>query len=282
VTLDRLRDASGTFRVLAIDHRDSLRRFLAPDAPESVTRDDIVELKRCLVRGLSSRATGVMLEPEYSIPDVVGDLADGVGFFAALEAQGYLDDPAGAVTAVMPGWSVSQALAAGADCAKLLLPFHPDRATAEAQVAVATDVVAQCRAAGMPIVLEPLFFGLDDPSDRRRVVVETARRFAALDPDLLKLPFPVDPTLVTDRAERVAACREVTDVCSQPWALLSGGGSFESFEVQVIDSREGGASGFMVGRALWAEVARASGTDRDRLMTELLLPRWQRLEQATA
>lgn len=282
MTLDRLRDASGTFRVLAIDHRDSLRRFLSPDAPESVTTDDIVALKRCLVRAVSPLATGVMLEPEYSIPDVVSDLAPGVGFFAALEAQGYLDDPAGAVTSVMPGWSAEAALAAGADCAKLLLPFHPDRPTADAQVAVAAEVVAECRRVGIPIVLEPLFFGLDDPADRRRVVVATAERFAALGPDLLKLPFPVDPVLVSDRAERVGVCREVTAACSQPWAILSGGGSFESFEEQVVDSREGGASGFMVGRALWAEAARASGADRDRLMTELLLPRWQRLEQVTA
>ena len=102
------------------------------------------------------------------------------------------------------------------------------------------------------------------------------------DLDLLKLPFPVDPSCVTDHAERVAACREVTDTCSQPWALLSGGGSFESFEAQVIDSREGGASGFMVGRALWAEAARATGAERDRLLAEVVLPRWRRLESATA
>lgn len=282
MTLDRLRDASGTFRVLAIDHRDSLRRFLAPDAPESVTTDDIVALKRTLVRAVSPHATGVMLEPEYSIPSVVGDLAPGVGFFAALEAQGYLDDPAGAVTSVMPGWSVEAALAAGADCAKLLLPFHPDRPTADAQVAVAAEIVAECRRVGIPVVLEPLFFGLDDPADRRRVVLTTAERFAALGPDLLKLPFPVDPVLVTDRAERVAACREITAACSQPWAILSGGGSFEAFEAQVVDSREGGASGFMVGRALWAEAARAHGAERDRAITDLVLPRWQRLVDRTS
>jgi len=282
MTLDRLRDASGAFRVLAIDHRDSLRRFLAPEAPASVTVDDIVALKRTLVRAVSPHATGVMLEPEYSIPSVVGDLAPGVGFFAALEAQGYLDDPAGAVTSVMPGWSAEAALAAGAECAKLLLPFHPDRPTADAQVVVAAEIVAECRRVGIPVVLEPLFFGLDDPADRRRVVLTTAERFAALGPDLLKLPFPVDPVLVTDRAERVAACRAITSVCSQPWAILSGGGSFESFEAQVVDACEGGASGFMVGRALWAEAARVHGAERDRAITELVLPRWKRLVDRTS
>jgi tagatose-1,6-bisphosphate aldolase len=281
MSLGGLRDPNGVFRVLAIDHRDSLRRFLAPDDPQSVSRDDIIELKRCLIRSVSHLATGVMLEPEYSIPDLVPDLARGVGFFAALEAQGYLDDPAGSVTSVMPGWSVAAAAESGAACAKLLLPYHPDRPTADAQVSVAAEVVAECRRVGIPVVLEPLFFGLENPADRQRVVQHTAVQFAALDPDLLKLPFPVDPDVVTDTAQRVAACRRISDVCRQPWAILSGGGTFESFAEQVRDAMEGGASGFMVGRALWGEAARARGAERQRIVDEVVLPRWRVLCAAT-
>lgn len=279
--LGGVRDPNGVFRVLAVDHRDSLKRFLAPHDPQSVSRDDIVELKRCLVRSVSPFATGVMLEPEYSIPDLLHDLARGVGFFAALEAQGYLDDPAGSVTTVMDGWSVAAAARSGATSAKLLLPYHPDRPTADAQVAVASEVVAECRRVGLPIVLEPLFFGLDDPTDRLRVVRQTAVQFAALDPDLLKLPFPVDPDVVTDTEERVAACRAITGVCRQPWAILSGGGSFESFARQVGEAMDGGASGFMVGRALWGEAARARGDERQRIIDELVLPRWRTLVDIT-
>lgn len=281
MTLGSLRDPNGVFRVLAIDHRDSLRRFLAPSDPQSVSRDDIVELKRCLIRHVSPLSTGVMLEPEYSIPELVPELARGVGFFAALEAQGYLDDPAGSVTSVMPGWSVSAAADSGASCAKLLLPYHPDRVTADAQVSVAADVVAECRRVGIPVVLEPLFFGLDDPADRLRVVRHTAVQFSALDPDLLKLPFPVDPDVVVDTATRVAACRSISEVCRQPWAILSGGGSFESFARQVGEAMEGGASGFMVGRALWGEAARARDDERQRIIDELVLPRWRTLIDIT-
>lgn len=265
------------FRVLAIDHRDSLRRFISPHDPSSVTRADVVGLKRALIRAVSPLATGVMLEPEFSIPELVPELAPGVGFFAALEAQGYLDDPGSTITTILPGWSVVAARQSGADCAKLLVPFHPERSTAEAQVAVAADVVAECRRVGIPIVLEPLFFDLDDPADRFRVVLATAERFAGLGPDLLKLPFPIDPGSAASTAERIAACRQVTERCSQPWAILSGGGSFESFESQVRDALAGGASGFMVGRALWAEAAHSNGADRERAMSEEVLPRWSRL-----
>ena len=120
-------------------------------------------------------------------------------------------------------------------------------------------------------------FGLDDPSDRFRVVHRTAVLFAALEPDLLKLPFPVDPDLVTDSGERVDACRAITDVCCQPWAILSGGGTFDSFAQQVRDAFAGGASGFMVGRALWGEAARARGDERQRIIDSVVLPRWREL-----
>ena len=95
VSLDGISDG-GRFAVLAIDHRDSLRAVLTPDGPDSVGADAITDLKRELVGTLAEGATGVMLEPEYSIPQLLdGTLPVGVGFTAALEAQGYAADPEG-------------------------------------------------------------------------------------------------------------------------------------------------------------------------------------------
>ena len=283
--LDDLRDESGRFRVLAIDHRDSLRQFLAHGRPAdgagdgSVTDAQITAMKIELVGAVSPFATGVMLEPEYSIPQVIeaGALASGVGFFAALESQGYLDDPGAGPTTVLEDWSVAAAAASGASCAKVLLPFHPDHPLAVEQERVAVDLLAECREVGIPLVMEPLFFGLASPEDRLRVVLETAQRFAALGPDLLKLPFPVDPLVVTDRAVWLASCRQVTERCATPWALLSGGGDFDLFFDQVRVSTEAGCSGFMVGRALWGEWALAEESDRGNVIAEMVLPRWERL-----
>ncbi len=283
--LDDLRDESGRFRVLAIDHRDSLRQFLARGrstdgaGDESVTDAQITAMKIELVGAVSPFATGVMLEPEYSIPQVIeaGALASGVGFFAALESQGYLDDPGAGPTTVLEGWSVAAAAASGASCAKVLLPFHPDHPLAVEQERVAVDLLAESHEVGIPLVMEPLFFGLASPEDRLRVVLETAERFAALGPDLLKLPFPVDPLVVTDRAVWLASCRQVTARCSMPWALLSGGGDFDLFLDQVRVSTEAGCSGFMVGRALWGEWALADETNRPSVIAETVLPRWERL-----
>ena len=283
--LDDLRDETGRFRVLAIDHRDSLRQFLARGVTagggtgRSVSADEITAMKIELVGAVSPFATGVMLEPEYSIPQVIdaGALAPGVGFFAALEAQGYLDDPGAGPTKVLEGWSVAAAAAAGASCAKVLLPFHPNHPMATEQERVAAELLVECREVGIALVMEPLFFGLASPDDRLRVVLETAERFAALGPDLLKLPFPVDPLVVADRAVWRDGCRQVTERCSMPWALLSGGGDFDLFLDQVRVSTEVGCSGFMVGRALWGEWARAEESDRRNVIAETVLPRWAKL-----
>ncbi len=280
MSLADLCDDRGRYRVLAVDHRDSLRLYLEPTAPETVPDALMTSIKSDLVRVISPHATGVMLEPEYSIPQLIddGSLAEGVGFLAALESQGYLADPGASPTTLF--WSVEQAAATGAAAVKLLLPYHPDAPLAGAQRAVTADVLAECRRVGIPLVLEPLFYGLGDRAEREAVVLTTVEHFASTGADLLKLPFPVDPELVTDHDARVAACAAVSERCEQPWAILSGGGRFESFAEQVTAAVEAGCAGFMVGRALWGEAARCPAEDRPRVIEQVVLPRWRRLTHA--
>ena len=127
--LDDLANDKRRFGVFAIDHRDSLRAFVRPDDPDSLTAQEITDLKDQMVRAIAPDATGVMLEPEYSIPQLIdsGAKPATIGFTAALEAQGYLGDPEKGPTELLDGWSVEQAKASGASCAKLLLPYRPDR-----------------------------------------------------------------------------------------------------------------------------------------------------------
>jgi tagatose-1,6-bisphosphate aldolase len=174
-------------------------------------------------------------------------------------------------------WSVADAAASGAAALKLLLPYHPGHPLAGEQRAVAAEVLGEARRVGVPVVLEPLFHSVTDADERAAVVLQTVDDFAGTGADLLKLPFPVDPGRVVDTAERVAACRAITQRCRQPWALLSGGGDFESFADQVACAVEAGCAGFMVGRALWGEAARAEPDRRDELISEVVRPRWDRL-----
>ncbi len=273
----------GRFAVLAIDHRDSLRSVLAPDNPNSVSHQAIVDLKRDLVAGLADGATGVMLEPEYSIPQLLdGTLPPGVGFTAALEAQGYMADPEAAPVALLEGWSVQAAVDCGASAAKLLVLYRPDRPHAVAQEKAAADILAECRRVGIPLLVEPLYYGLADPSLRPQIVLDTVDRFALMGFDILKLPFPVDADHDPDETRWASACSEISNRCDMPWTLLSGGGTFDSYYAQLEVAMESGCAGFTVGRALWGEAVLAPADDRPAVIADLIAPRLAALKELVA
>jgi tagatose-1,6-bisphosphate aldolase len=272
--LSALSSSAGRYAIVAIDHRDSLQAVMGV-----ASRDAVVSLKIDIVRTLSPFATGVMLDPEFCFPDVVsaGALAPGVGYTAALEAQGYLSDPGGSVSSILDGWSVAQAAASGAAAAKLLIPYHPDHHLAEDQVEFAASVIEECTSVGLPLMLEPLFFGVKSADERTEVVLRTALRFSALRPDLLKLPFPCDVAHQTDHGTWTDRCAEISSVVTMPWILLSGGGSFESFAQQLEAAVAGGCAGFAVGRALWSEAVSAPVEDRVNVLQTLVVPRLRQL-----
>lgn len=274
---------NGRFAVLAIDHRDSLRAVVAPDDPDSVASEAIIDLKRDLVAGLADGATGVMLEPEYSIPHLLdGTLPPGVGFTAALEAQGYMAEPEASPVTLLDGWSVQAAADCGAASAKLLVLYRPDRPHAVTQEQAAADILAECRRVGIPLLVEPLFYGVGDPSDRPQIVLDTVDRFAPMGFDVLKLPFPVDTDHDPDRSRWAATCAEISARCAMPWTLLSGGGSFEAYRAQLEVAMDAGCSGFTVGRALWGEAAVAPVADRPKVIAEVIAPRLAALREMVA
>ena len=259
-----------------------MRRFLAPLAPDSIDAKAITALKVDIVGALIDDVTGVMLEPEFSIPQISasGMIPRRVGIIAALEAQGYLDDPSTAVTSVLDGWSIEQAQAAGAAMVKLLLPYRPDSALADRQEAVAAQIIADSRRCGIGLVLEPLPWDVVAPLEHVQVIVEIARRFAPLGPDLLKLPFPGLGRADTKVATQ--ACENINDICPMPWALLSGGGTFEAFADQLTISVAAGCAGYMVGRALWGDAASSAPAERLGLLTAVVRPRLARLNRIVA
>ncbi len=284
---------AGIFTILAADHRDALRAILAPQAPDRVPSHRLTEAKLELLRALGADATAVMLDPEYSAAQAIcaRALPGTLGFLAAVEAQGYLGDPAAHHTTLLDGWSVEKAKRLGANGVKLLVLYRPDvEEIAQRQDEVIAAVVAECARHDIPLFLEPVAYPIaDERSDaaafarrRRAVVVGSVRRLCRLQPDVLKLPFPVDVRHEPDRGVWRDACAEVDDAADVPWALLSGGDPYELFAEQVDTACRAGAAGFMVGRALWGDAVTAAPERRRRLRTDVARPRLRDLaERAT-
>ncbi|HLQ48818.1 MAG TPA: tagatose 1,6-diphosphate aldolase, partial [Candidatus Dormibacteraeota bacterium] len=262
----------GTFAVLALDHRQNLRRELRPADPVSVTYDEMVEFKRAVVRALAPVATGTLLDPEIGAAQCIADgsLPASAGLLVAIEATGYDGPSTARISRVLHGWSVEKAKRMGASAAKLLVYYHPDAPNAANQERLVGDVAADCLAADIALFVEPLSFSITEGETltgeaRRRVVVETARRLTAIGGDILKAEFPYDPS-VTDRDRWREACAELDAASVLPWVLLSGGVDEATFEAQVSTACDAGASGVLVGRSVWAEAATMEPAARDAFL----------------
>ena len=285
VNLDQIANSNGTFAILAMDQRGTLRSML-DKAGRPSTAEELSAFKVDVIGALSPLATGVLTDVEYGVGPVraAGALAPGVGLLIASERS------------PQPTWNGEQRtqyLAAergpafvaehGGTAVKFLVRWRPDRPAEPGEPDLAREaldavaaVIADCRSYGLPSVIEPLVTALPgeaplSPPQQARLVVRSAELLAQLKPDLLKLEWPGD----------AAGCREVGKVCGNvPWALLSAGVPYERFVERVLTAMDAGASGYIAGRAFWGEAVALEGTERRRFLATTAAERMARLNEA--
>lgn len=254
--LGRAATADGHFVVLAIDHRRNLWDALQTHSASPLTDADFAAFKAAVIDGLADTASAVLTDPGYGLP--AGGLAVRGGLLCPLEVTDYSLHPSARAFRPIPGWDVHSIKRVGADGVKLLLYYHPEADNAAEQRAVVQSVAADCARWELPLYLEPIAFSPDaahplSAAEHRQVVIETARLFCGMGIGVLKAEFPVDVKQVTDEAAWVEACRELDAACTVPWTLLSAGVSYETFRRQTEIACMAGASGVIVGRAVWNE-----------------------------
>lgn len=255
--LQRASTADGLFTILAIDHQDVLRQALNPADPRAVTPADLTAFKLDVVTALAPLSSGTLLDPVYGAPQAIAGDQIPHGLLLEVEKADYDLKPLPLVAEVRPGWSISKIKRLGGDGAKLFFYYRPDAPEhAAVQEALIRGLVAECVRCELPLYAEPILYRLNDQpvasEQITSIVIESARRIAALGADVLKLEFP---RAADDREGWDAACRAVTDAVDVPWALLSAGVSFDVFVTQVETACRQGASGFIAGRAVWGEAA---------------------------
>jgi tagatose-1,6-bisphosphate aldolase len=247
----------GTFAVVAMDQRNTLRRMLAA-VDRSGDPAELRAFKVDVVEALSPGASAFLLDPEFGVPAVheAGVMAPGCSTLIAVEPADrdiWNGEPRARRDLDRTALWVRDL---GGSAVKLLVQMRPDRVRGPGEpdlvaevVEVVRAVVEDCAAAGLPSVIETLLYPLPGEApldDRRRadLIVESARILTETHPDLLKLEYPVD----------AAGCRGVAGVVTVPWAMLSAGMPFAPFLRAVATScDEGGASGFIAGRVYWKE-----------------------------
>jgi tagatose-1,6-bisphosphate aldolase len=282
--LDACASETGKLSVLALDHRNNLRRMLGPGDPGAVPAEQLVAAKRAVVRAIMGTATGVLLDPEYGAAQAIvdGSLPAAAGLIVSVENSGYGGPSTARLSSLPSGWSVAQAKRMGADAVKLLLYYHPDASVAAAQEQLLMQVAEDCADHDIPLFLETLSYSIDEDvpklsaEARRDVVVRTAHRLTAIGGDVFKSEFPYDAS-VTDRSRWAEACDELDEASSIPWVILSAGVDDATFEAQTEVACRAGASGVLVGRSVWGDGVVLPPTERDAWLASEGVARMRRL-----
>lgn len=260
VNLDLLARSSGTFAMLAIDQREALRgmRAKAADQPvEEIPDSALIEFKLEVIRALSPLASAVLMDEEMAARPALdqGALLPDTGLVIAVDQLVGPPGKAAQETAIDRSVDLTFWKEVGAVGAKLLAFWDPARPNLTRSMVA--DFISLSQDADLAAVLEII---VDDSNGAGRfaapqTVVDAAAWASQFPFDLYKaqVPYGGDPSVDADLIRH--ACEQLTARVGRPWVVLSNGVSAEDFPRAVQIACEGGASGFLAGRAIWEHAA---------------------------
>lgn len=248
----------GTFAMVAMDQRDSLRTLMAEHAGvpgETLSDAALVDFKLSVARTLGPHASALLIDRHLGYRRMLDERLLPASCAAILAVDALQQRPGGPVTDTDLDEEIDpRAVAAeGTRALKLLVVWRRD-AHRERRVAMAERFVRLCRDARLTSVLEPVArptpreeaegtFDLDD------AIVEAATELGPLRPSLYKCQVPgAGRGTVAETAARAARVDAALEV---PWVVLSQGVDPAAFADAVEGACRAGASGFLAGRALW-------------------------------
>jgi len=270
---------NGFFHIVALDHRESLKKIINPEKPEGVSRKTLESIKLKFSKIFSSQASGILLDPIYGRP-AINSIKHKCGLLISLEESGYEETEDGRLTHLIKNFGPKEAKELGADAAKLLIYFNPKAKTARQQEELVKKVSEKCKEVGLPFVCEFLVYPYkekDFEKEKSNLILSSAKIISRLGVNLLKTEFP--GKLGIDKRKKIESnCKKLTKISKVPWVLLSRGIDFNQFKEQLKISIKFGASGFMVGRALWQDYF-TLGKQKEDFLREVCLKRLKELKE---
>lgn len=271
----RMADGGGRFKMLAVDQRPPIKKpIAAARGGAEAPYDDVAGFKLMLIEELQADASAVLLDPHFALPRGLSMLSPAKGMIVTLEDSIFRETEGGRLSSEIDHWSVEKIKRAGGDAVKVLAWYRPDAAAAvcRAQEDFARRIGAACVAYDIPFLFELLVYPLSGEAGQTTDYVEMAakqadnvlesvRRFAAADfgVDVFKLESPVPASGIGDGEDRATQklFDEMGSIASRPWVMLSAGAGMAEFEAVLKHAYRAGASGYLAGRAIWAEPFKA-------------------------
>ncbi len=234
------------FLMLALDHRGSFKKYVNEADPESVTDDEITNLKKMIIDATYSDFSGLLVDPDWGLKAY--EKKD-KPYLLCIEETGYSESAGERITSLK--YTVKELKDLGASGVKILLYFNPAADEAcQKQLATAKLVLDQCKQNNLPLFLEIVTYGNEEVAKTRSEwVINSVNKFLEIGifPDVFKLEYPGGDQ----------SCKKITEMLGAiPWILLTRGEPYEIFVDQLESAVKNGARGFLAGRAIWQEVSK--------------------------
>jgi tagatose-1,6-bisphosphate aldolase len=279
--LSSISNSEGIFSIVAMDQRNTLKKMFTA-VGVTATDEDMFTAKIAVASALSKAASGILLDPTWGVPAVNENdvLPTTCGLLVAAENPDRGNFNGEPRPTKMIGQDAAWVKSQGGQAVKVLVSMHPGRPmnagepdlTSET-VELVRNIVADCKAQGIPSVIENLIYALPNAEpltddQKENLIVESAILLNETKPDLLKLEFPM--------SER--GCKRLADSLTVPWAVLSAGVAFDQFKkVITISCDAGGASGFIAGRSIWKEAIGMNKADQEKFLNSTAIARLEEL-----
>ncbi|QLL24567.1 hypothetical protein DLE04_02390 [Actinobacteria bacterium IMCC26103] len=277
--LTNLARPSGALAMVAVDQREALRGMFASHQSTPVPDSQLTQFKVDVARELSPFASALLVDQEFGIDAIIDQkaLKGNCGLIAAADLL--VGPPGGAATdtAVDPDVDPIRMRDIDSVGLKFLVLWRNDESP-DVRAKLVAEFNKLCQVSGLPSIIEIIVKPPTDSSrsfDREEELIIAAREAATWKPDLYKAEVPFhgegDQSLITKNAERIS------EAIGSPWVVLSNGVKQPFFNDAVKACAIGGASGFLAGRAVWADIVGAP--DIPKALREISIPRLEKLAE---
>jgi len=278
--IQKLANAKGVIAAAAMDQRGSLRKAIAKDKgcdPKEITQQMMEEFKTAVSIALTPHSTAILLDPEYGIP-AAKKRSSNAGLLLAYESTGYDQTTPGRIPLLVPNWTVSKSIEAGANAIKILLYYTPfEKAEInDIKHAWVERIGAECAHHDIPFFLEFVGYPVGNEDEKGaefatlkpQIVKKSMEEFSKTryNVDVLKVEIPVNMKFVQgarackgdsaySKQEAMDLFRATAAVTNKPFIYLSAGVSDDEFRESLELAAESGVkyNGVLCGRATWKD-----------------------------
>jgi sulfofructosephosphate aldolase len=244
-----------------------------------VPDSQLTQFKVDVARELSPFASALLVDQEFGIDAIINQkaLRGSCGLIAAADLL--VGPPGGAATdtAIDPDVDPLRMRDIGSVGLKFLILWRNDESP-DVRANLVEEFNKLCGSSGLPSIIEIIVKPPTDSSrsfNREEELITAAKEAADWKPDLYKAEVPFhgegDLSAITKNAERIS------EAIGSPWVVLSNGVKQPFFKDAVKACAIGGASGFLAGRAVWADIVGSS--DIPKALREVSIPRLEALAE---